>query len=181
MALRPGSPARNAAAGSTITSDQRGKPIVGVPDLGAYEAGTVNLYSSWSWENLGVANVANGDPDGDGRTNFFEYATLTDPNVQNHEAIPVSTYNKATRKFSITMKVRRNTEDLLYQIMRSTNLSDANGWTMVAIYNSTNGLLTYPNGTTATATIDANDVLSVDDDPGNAPSMFYRVVMLTTQ
>lgn len=38
MALLPGSPAINAAVGGTITSDQRGFPIVGVADLGAFEA-----------------------------------------------------------------------------------------------------------------------------------------------
>lgn len=180
MPLKPGSSARNAATGSPITTDQRGKPIVGTPDLGAYEAGTVNLYGSWSWETLGTAPAPNGDPDGDQRTNFFEYATLSDPNTQNHEPIPLTTLNQTTGKFRITMKVRRSTEDLVYQIMRNPALSNPNGWTVVAIYNSTNGLLTYPNGSTAIATLDANDILTVDDDPGNAPSMFYQVKMLTT-
>lgn len=35
MALLPLSPARNSAVGSRITSDQRGFPFVGVPDIGA--------------------------------------------------------------------------------------------------------------------------------------------------
>lgn len=38
MALRPGSPAREAASTSTATTDQRGFPILGPPDAGAYEA-----------------------------------------------------------------------------------------------------------------------------------------------
>jgi len=38
MALLPGSPARNAGAASTRSTDQRGFPIVGTADLGAYEA-----------------------------------------------------------------------------------------------------------------------------------------------
>lgn len=37
-ALLPGSPAINNAAGSTITTDQRGLPVVGTPDIGAFEA-----------------------------------------------------------------------------------------------------------------------------------------------
>ena len=43
MALQPGSPARNTATvlAPAITSDQRGFPIVGIPDIGAYEAGTL--------------------------------------------------------------------------------------------------------------------------------------------
>ncbi len=37
MALFAGSPALNAAVGSSITSDQRGFPIAGTPDIGAFE------------------------------------------------------------------------------------------------------------------------------------------------
>ena len=54
MALLPGSPARNAATGSTVTSDQRGFPIVGTPDIGAYEAGTFTNYNAYIWETLPV-------------------------------------------------------------------------------------------------------------------------------
>jgi len=38
MALLPGSPARDAATGSTVATDQRGFSIVGIPDIGAFEA-----------------------------------------------------------------------------------------------------------------------------------------------
>ncbi|MBL9137057.1 MAG: hypothetical protein JNK85_14390 [Verrucomicrobiales bacterium] len=38
MALLTGSPARNAATGSSATTDQRGRPMNGVPDLGAFES-----------------------------------------------------------------------------------------------------------------------------------------------
>ena len=37
MALMPTSPARDAATGSAITTDQRGFPIAGLPDIGAFE------------------------------------------------------------------------------------------------------------------------------------------------
>lgn len=46
MSIANASPARNAAVGSSITSDQRGFPIVGVPDIGAFElqaGGTFSL------------------------------------------------------------------------------------------------------------------------------------------
>ena len=82
MALLPGSPARNAAIGSTITSDQRGFPIVGPPDIGAYEAGTTSNYNAWIWETLqptGADHSANADPDGDGMSNLNEWLSLTDP------------------------------------------------------------------------------------------------------
>ena len=48
MALLPGSPALGAALNSTATTDQRGFPIVGTADLGAYESqgSTVSLSSS---------------------------------------------------------------------------------------------------------------------------------------
>jgi predicted outer membrane repeat protein len=44
MALLPGSPARNAGGVGGLSSDQRGFPIVGAPDVGAYEAqiGAIN-------------------------------------------------------------------------------------------------------------------------------------------
>ena len=47
MALLPGSPARNAATGSTAIADQRGFLIVGTPDIGAYEAGTFSNYNAF--------------------------------------------------------------------------------------------------------------------------------------
>ncbi|MFN0126070.1 MAG: tetratricopeptide repeat protein [Verrucomicrobiales bacterium] len=47
MALLPDSPARNTATvlSPALTSDQRGFPIVGAPDIGAYEAGTLANYN----------------------------------------------------------------------------------------------------------------------------------------
>jgi hypothetical protein len=79
----PGSSARNAAAGSTSTSDQRGFPIVGAPDIGAYETGTLDPnYNAYIWETLPTAGSGTfGDPlhapnydfDGDGVTNEAEW------------------------------------------------------------------------------------------------------------
>jgi hypothetical protein len=37
MAIANTSPARNAVVGSTITTDQRGLPVVSTPDIGAFE------------------------------------------------------------------------------------------------------------------------------------------------
>lgn len=83
-ALLPGSPARNAAASSNITSDQRGFPIVGVPDLGAYEAGTLGPnFHAYIWETLPVgATLAQHAPgfdfDGDGFSNQDEWLAQTE-------------------------------------------------------------------------------------------------------
>ena len=82
MALLPGSPARNAAAGSLATSDQRGFPIVATPDIGAYEAGTFTDYQAWIWETLQpttASHAAGADVDGDTVTNHNEWLALTDP------------------------------------------------------------------------------------------------------
>ncbi len=86
MALLPGSPARNAAAGSATTSDQRGFPIVGVPDIGAYEAGTFLNFNAFIWESLPATatpaqHAAAFDFDGDGASNRDEWLALTDPAV----------------------------------------------------------------------------------------------------
>ncbi|MBL9116560.1 MAG: hypothetical protein JNJ83_16255 [Verrucomicrobiaceae bacterium] len=48
MAIAPSSPARNAAVGSVITTDQRGRPLFGGADAGAFElqSGTFSLSAS---------------------------------------------------------------------------------------------------------------------------------------
>ena len=84
MALLPGSPARNAATNSTATSDQRRFPIVGTPDIGAYEAGTwPPNFNAFVWESLPTTNdaahAAGFDYDGDGVSNTNEWLALTDP------------------------------------------------------------------------------------------------------
>ncbi|HEX8077772.1 MAG TPA: choice-of-anchor Q domain-containing protein, partial [Chthoniobacterales bacterium] len=83
MALKPGSPARNAATGSTITTDQRGFPIIGVPDIGAYEAGTITNFNNFIWETLPASATdeqhdADADYDGDGQSNSSEFIAGTD-------------------------------------------------------------------------------------------------------
>jgi hypothetical protein len=87
MALLPGSPARNAATGSTVTTDQRGFPTVGIPDLGAYEAGTTSNFTAWIWESLSDTNADHGaaaDVDGDFVTNGDEWNALTNPDDGNN-------------------------------------------------------------------------------------------------
>jgi predicted outer membrane repeat protein len=90
MALKPGSPARDGAAvlSPAITGDQRRFPIVGPPDLGAYEAGTFTNYNAWIWESLPTAgdgtttdplHAQTYDYDGDSVNNLNEWLALTDP------------------------------------------------------------------------------------------------------
>ncbi|MBS0660508.1 MAG: hypothetical protein JSR82_19985 [Verrucomicrobia bacterium] len=83
-ATRPGSPARGAALGSSAVTDQRGFPIVGTADLGAYEAGTLAPnFNAYIWETLPVSasvaeHAAGFDFDGDGQSNQDEWLAQTD-------------------------------------------------------------------------------------------------------
>ncbi len=88
-AVLPASLARNAAIGSTFSNDQRGFPIVGPADIGAYEAGTLATnYNAFIWESLPtVGNGTISDPqhaptfdyDRDGQSNVNEWLALTAP------------------------------------------------------------------------------------------------------
>ena len=106
MALKPASPASNAATGSTATSDQRGFPIVGTPDLGAYEAGTITNYANFIWETLPASatdaqHAATFDFDGDGASNGDEWLAFTHPgNPTSHFGI--TSFSKTGSIFSIT-------------------------------------------------------------------------------
>ncbi len=83
MALKPGSPARHAATGSTILADQRRFPLVGTPDLGAYEADTLDRnFNAFIYETLPASTpnaqyAATFDFDGDGANNEGEYLAGT--------------------------------------------------------------------------------------------------------
>ena len=83
MALKPASPARETATGSTRTADQRGFPIVGIADLGAYEAGTLTNFNNFIYETLpaiatDAQHLTTADFDGDGANNLDEWLALTD-------------------------------------------------------------------------------------------------------
>ena len=86
LALKRNSPARDASLDSPSSTDQRGFPRIGAPDLGAYETGNALLtnYAAWIWENLPASATAgqhalNVDFDGDGQTNATEWFFFTDP------------------------------------------------------------------------------------------------------
>lgn len=172
MILSPGSPARNLAAGSTASPlDQRGYPMVGVPDLGACEAGNINSYATWSWDMTGANPNPNGDPDKDGITNFYEYATLTDPLVRNNRIEPGVDRHayqenlEAKSYLEITLKVRRNQENLRYTIQRSSALS---GWTTDATYDSANDM-------SVNAVVGDGDILTLRRFITGEVGYYYRV------
>lgn len=125
-ALLPGSPARNAATGSTITSDQRGLPVIGVPDLGAYEAGTVAFnYNAYIQETLpafanDVQRFPGSDFDGDGRSNFDEWLALTDAaNASSVFAVTIGATGPAGTDLAIDF---RSAAGRRYTLQQSTSL-----------------------------------------------------------
>jgi len=140
MALSPGSPARNAATvlAPAITTDQRGFPIVGTPDIGAYEAGTLGMnYNAYIWETLPTAgNGTTTDPlhsatydyDADGQTNGAEWAALTDP------ASAVSVF-RITSAVSSGSNLVLNFPTVIgrnYTLQRSDDLTNGS-WTTVGL------------------------------------------------
>ena len=178
MALLPGSPARNAATNSTITSDQRGFPIVGgTPDIGAYEAGTFTNFNAWSWETLPASatlaqHAATFDFDGDGRSNLLEYASQTDGTVPNGGTPVAFTRNAAGTLATIVIPYRYSAPDLFYAIERNTALGGA--WTTIATVNSaTNGYTTLAG--VAFAGNDATTITFTDTFIAGQPKVFYRL------
>ncbi len=122
-ALLPGSPARNAAPASTATTDQRGFPIIGTADIGAYEAGTFSSYEAWIWEVLPITEVAPHAPaadfDGDGASNNAEWLALTDPgNAGSIFRITSVTPSAGNLVFTFPSSTGRN-----YTLFRSDSLT----------------------------------------------------------
>lgn len=178
MALLPGSPARNAAVGSTITTDQRGFPIVGTPDIGAYEAGTFTDYDAWIWERL-PANASPAararaiDHDGDGRSNALEYAVLGDPSVPDGGLILPFTRNPAGTLATIVMPYRFSSPDLVYTIERGTSLTGA--WTPVITVNSATNTYGFFVAGVAYSTNDNTSITFTDTFIAGKPKVFYRL------
>jgi hypothetical protein len=143
MALKPGSPALNAATGSAVTADQRGVPIVGTPDIGAYEAGIPRNYAAWDYETLpATATLAQRAPgfdyDGDGRLNVLEYATFTDGAVAGGSTGTTLVRQPDGTEVRFTFTVNAFATDLLYELQRS--LPGVGPWVTVGDVNLRTGL-----------------------------------------
>ncbi|HRK13298.1 MAG TPA: choice-of-anchor Q domain-containing protein, partial [Prosthecobacter sp.] len=123
LALLPGSPARNAATG-TATSDQRGFPIIGTPDIGAYEAGNnlATIYNAWIWETLPAIattpqHATTFDFDGDGQTNEAEWLALTDAANPNSRFAATPARNGANLEITVPTAAGR-----IYTLLQSGTL-----------------------------------------------------------
>lgn len=146
MALQPGSPARNAAVGSSITSDQRFFPIIGTPDIGAYEAGTLATnYNAYIWEILPAGTTVaqhdiNSDYDGDGVTNFNEYLAQTNASLaSSYLHITLFTYGSSVANVTFPSVVGRH-----YTVEAAISLTAPVNWSPVSgTYTGTGNPITY--------------------------------------
>jgi hypothetical protein len=177
MALLPGSPARNAAAvlSPAITTDQRGFPIVGTPDIGAYETGTFKDFDTWSWEAKGSLLDFNTDGENDGATNGLEYATRRDPMLSDPSLAPEFTFNGGGHGFRF--RYQKEATDLRYIVQRSTDLGATGAWQEIYRLDTRTGVIT-ENGVTgaenpATGLIDLTD-------PTASPRSFWRLLIERT-
>ena len=178
MPLLPGSPARNAAVGSTSSIDERGFPIVGTPDIGAYEAGTITGYNIWNWETLPATATApqrasTFDYEQDGRNNLLEYATLTDGGIPNGGTPLAFTRNAANGEVTVTFPTRFNAADLGYTIERTTALGGT--WTTVFTYNGATNVGTPIAG--VSAAFSAIDTTLTDTSVTGEQSVLYRMIV----
>ncbi len=182
MALLRGSPARDAAVGSSATNDQRGFPIVGIPDIGAYEAGTFFKYDVWAIETMPTNYTAGdrlrtADPDGDGRINAVEYAIQSSPFVSDVGSALIFTLNSAGTRGTNTFAYQARATDLFYQLDRSTHLPA--GWTNLFDFRPATGVAnTYVSGVTATT--DGTFMSITDTNISGWPQAFYRLRVTLT-
>ena len=105
MALRPGSPARNAAGVISDDKDQRGFPLINLPDIGAYESENRLNCASYLAETLPLSATSlqmnpDYDFDGDGATNDQEWAAFTDP-ANSASKFRVISAAKSSKNFSV--------------------------------------------------------------------------------
>lgn len=130
VALLPGSPARENSIGSSMTSDQRGLPIVGTPDLGAYESGTITNFENFIWETLPATattlqHASNFDYDGDGQSNEAEWIAFTDPVDPSSRFAAIAQRHGASLTITVPTALGR-----VYNLKESATMS-SNSWTSV--------------------------------------------------
>jgi predicted outer membrane repeat protein len=171
-ALLPGSPARNAGVilSPAITSDQRGYPMVGAPDSGAYEAGTFDRFATWSVESTGSLLSFDGDLENDGTANGLEYALRRDPGLGDPQLSPVlSAAGVAGSTFQF--RYQKDARDLRYIVQRGEN---PGSWTEIYRFDTSTGQIT-ENGVAATE--DAGTGRITVTDPATGPRNFWRLVV----
>jgi hypothetical protein len=177
-ALLPGSPARNAGQ-SAFLSDQRGFPIVGTPDIGAYETGTLSKFNVWCYETLpgGANHTFAADFESDGNANGLEYALRYDPLASDAPLFPTLTPDGSSHVFQF--RYRAAAHDLRYIVQRSPDLAlPDGGWTEIYRYDSSTGLI---GATGINAIKDADTQLITITDPTGGTKLVWRVLIEQVQ
>jgi hypothetical protein len=146
MALLPGSVARQGGVSLGIVPafDQRGYPIQGIPDSGAYESGNLQNYEGWIWERLPVSasaaeHGATLDFDSDGSTNHMEWLANTQPTSGASRFSPTLANTPGGMVLSFL-----SAEGRTYTLLQSSSLA-ADSWASTgqsAV--GTGGTLTFP-------------------------------------
>jgi predicted outer membrane repeat protein len=177
MALLPGSSARNTAAvlSPAITTDQRDFPIVDTPDLGAYEAGTINSFDTWAWETMGSLLDFNADGENDSASNGLEYATRRDPMLADPSLAPEFLFNGGGHGFRF--RYQKDATDLRYIVQRSTDLGATGAWQEIYRLDTRTGVTT-ENGVTG-AENPATGLIDITDSTAS-PSSFWRLLIERT-
>jgi hypothetical protein len=179
MAPLPASPARNAGTVlvPALTGDQRGFPIIGVPDLGAYERG-FSTFAEWSQARLGSIVSFTGDSDADSHRNGIEYATRTDPTAWNLSPVtlPVTDSWPLPPRFTLmrfSFPYQLDATDLRYIVQRSPDLVT---WTEIYRADLTNGQSTAVGFVFANADRTTQTITLYDPD-FLEPRCFWRLVV----
>lgn len=180
MALRAGSPALDATEDSTAVSDQRGFPIIGRADLGAYEAGTPTNFQTWSLETTGGSLDFVADLDGDGAPNGLEYALRRHPLTAEVSGLgaplPASLGVGLPPALVLAFPWQPAATDLRYILQRSSDLTIADGWT-AALTLTPPTSFTHGTGVIMSLTeLDGGTVYIYDTNLG-APVAFWRLVV----
>jgi len=171
MALRAGSPARDAAIISTATADQRDSPIVGAADIGAYEAGASDNFAAWALENTGTNLAIDSELDADGFSAGLEYALRRNPLLSDAAIVPSMELGDGSNCV-LSFPYRAAAHDLRYTLQRSTNLGSANGWLDIFRFDTSTGITT-ENGVSG-AENGATETIAVSD-PISAAEAFWRL------
>jgi predicted outer membrane repeat protein len=171
MVLLTGSPALNAAVGSTLTTDQRDLPVVGTPDIGAYEAGTIVDYDAWVLEATGAFIPFFTDTDDDGMDAGLEYAIRGDL-VRNDEPLaPTLTAVGGGHTFSF--RYRAAARDVFYVVQRSPDLGPTARWRDVYAFDGKTG--TGGGSLGVTGVVDPVSETITVTDPTTEPRSFWRL------
>jgi len=151
------------AGESVVTVNVSDGPMTNIQ---SFTLKVLSAQQGWWMDNFGVADPGVGstaqeaDPDGDGMSNYLEYALGGNPWAGDAVGkLPVATMESGGLRFVYPAPVA----GLNYRVQSNTNLADANGWT-----NSSAVVMTNTNGTR-----------TILDSVGSATRRFYRLNITT--